>query len=188
MNRLSVFVVGVSVLAIGCSDPSLSSPSAPSQGTTTTSTFTVPLSPANEVPAITNADASGAGTATIALTVTRDDTGTITSATATFQITVTGFPAGTTVTDAHIHNGAAGRNAGVYVNVGLASGELAIANGSGSITKSGINVPADRAAAILSNPAEHYFNVHTALNPGGAIRGQLSGGGARVDLGTAVPY
>jgi hypothetical protein len=171
MYRLSLLVVGLSVLAVGCG----SSPTEPSQGTTTTSTFTVPLSPANEVPAITNADASGSGTATIALTVTKDASGTITSATANFQITVTGFPAGTRVTDAHIHNGAAGSNAGVYVNTALASGELTITNGSGSITKNGINVPADRAAAILSNPAGHYFNVHTALNPDGAIRGQFSG-------------
>jgi len=71
-------------------------------------------------------------------------------------------------------------------NVGLASGELAITNGSGSITKNGINVPADRAAAILSNRAGHYFNVHTALNPDGAVRGQLSEGS--FDPGTAVPY
>jgi hypothetical protein len=40
--------------------------------------------------------------------------------------------------------------------------------------KNGINVPADKAAAILANPAGHYFNVHTALNPNGAMRGQLS--------------
>ena len=90
------------------------------------------------------------------------------------------------MTDAHIHNGAAGSNAGIYVNAGLASGELALTNGSGSMTKNGINVPSDRAAAILSNPAGHYFNVHTALNPGGAIRGQLAGGGATVNSGTAV--
>ena len=184
MNRLFVLIVGLSVLAVGCGD--YSSPTAASQGTTTTSTFTVPLSPANEVPAITNADASGSGTAIIALTVTKDGTGTITSATANVQISVTGFPAGTRVTDAHIHNGAAGSNAGVYVNAGLASGELVITNGSGSITKNGINVPADRAAAILANRAGHYFNVHTGLNPDGAIRGQLSDG--TFDPGTAVPY
>jgi len=148
----------------------------------------VPLSPANEVPAITNADASGSGTATIALTVAKDGGGNVTSATANFQISVSGFPAGTTVTDAHIHNGATGGNAGVYVNTGLAAGELTLTNGSGSVTKNGINVPSDRAAAILSNPAGHYFNVHTALNPAGAIRGQLSGGGATVDPGTPVPY
>jgi len=48
-----------------------------------------------------------------------------------------------------------------------------LTNGSGSVTKNGINVPADRATAILSNPAGHYFNVHTALNVNGAIRGQF---------------
>ena len=185
MNRLSVLIVGLSVLAVGCSD---SSPIAPSQGTTTTSTFTVPLSPANEVPRITNADASSSGTATIALTVTKDNSGTITSATMNFQISVTGLPAGTTVTKAHIHNGTPGANAGVFVDTTLASGEMVITNGNGSITKNGINVPSTMAAAILSNPGGHYFNVHTALNPDGAIRGQLSGGGATVDPGTPVPY
>jgi hypothetical protein len=184
MNRFSTLIVGLSIVAVGCGSDS--SPIAPSQGTTTTSTFTVPLSTANEVPAITNADASGSGTAVIALTVTKDGAGTITSATANFQISVTGFPAGTTVTKAHIHNGPAGANAGITVDVGLTSGELAITNGSGSITKNGINVPADRAAAMLSNRAGHYLNVHTALNPDGAIRGQLSEGS--FDPGTAVPY
>ena len=183
MNRISALMVCLSVLAAGCSD---STPDAPAQGTTTTSTFTVPLSPSNEVPAITNADASARGTAIIALTVTKDNSGNITSASANFQISVTGFPDGTRVTDAHIHGAAAGSNGGVIVNVGLTSGELAITNGSGSITKNGINVPADRAAAILGNRASHYFNVHTAINPDGAIRGQLSEG--TFDPGTSVPY
>jgi CHRD domain len=183
MNRLSALIVGLSIVAVGCGGES--SPTAPSEGTTTTSTFTVPLSSGNEVPAIVNADATGSGTAVIALTVARDNAGNITSATANFQITVAGFPAGTSVTDAHIHNGVAGSNAGVYVNTTLASGEIALANGGGSIAKNGINVPSDRAAAILSNPAGHYFNVHTALNPAGAIRGQL---GASVTQGTAASY
>jgi hypothetical protein len=26
---------------------------------------------------------------------------------------------------------------------------------------------------ILANPAGFYFNAHTVLNPGGAVRGQL---------------
>lgn len=184
MNRYLALIVGFSMVAVGCGSDS--SPTAPSQGTTTTSTFTLPLSPANEVPAITNADASGSGTAVIALTVTKDGAGNITAASANFQISVTGFPAGTRVTDAHIHGAAAGSNGGAIVNVGLTAGELAITNGSGSITKNGINVPADRAAAILNNRAGHYFNVHTALNPDGAIRGQLSQGS--FDPGTAVPY
>ena len=183
MNRLSALIIGLSIVAVGCGD---SSPVAPSEGSTTTATFTVALSSTNEVPAIANADASGSGTAVVTLIVSRDKAGTATSALANFQITVAGFPAGTTVTDAHIHNGAAGSNAAVYVGTTLASGEIAIANGGGSTTKTGINVPVDRATAILSNPAGHYFNVHTALNPGGAIRGQL--GAPVVTESTAAPY
>ena len=184
MYRLSALIVALSILSVGCSSYD-TAPTAPSTGTTTTSTFSVPLSPANEVPPIANADASASGTAIIALTVAKDAAGNITSATANFQISVTGFPAGTRVTDAHVHGGAAGSNAGVVVNVGLGAGELTIANGGGSVTKNGINVPADRAAAILDNRAGHYFNVHTALNPDGAIRGQLSDGSLQ---GASVPH
>ena len=107
MNRLSALIVGLSIIAVGCGGES--SPTAPSEGTTTTSTFTVPLSSGNEVPAIVNADATGSGTAVIALTVAKDNAGNITSATANFQITVAGFPAGTSITDAHIHNGVVGQ-------------------------------------------------------------------------------
>jgi hypothetical protein len=173
MNRFSFVIAGLCALAVGCSD---SSPTEPSNGTSTTTTFTIPLSTANEVPRITNADADASGTGTISLRVTSDAAGAIQSATADFQITVTGFPAGTSVTRAHVHNAAAGSNGGIVVDTTLAAGDLAISNGSGSVTKTGINVPPDRAAAILSDPAGHYFNVHTALNPDGAIRGQLSAG------------
>jgi hypothetical protein len=185
MYRMSLFIIGLAVLAVGCGSTALSSPSG---GTTTTSTFSVPLLPANEVPATTNADASGSGTAVIALTAIKDSGGTITSATANIQISVSGFPDGTTVTDADIHNGPAGSNAGVYVSTGITPGDLTIVNGTGSVTKSGITVPSDRAAAILSNPTGHYFNVHTGLNPNGAIRGQLADGGATFDPGVATPY
>ena len=173
MNRFVFLIAGLCALAVGCSD---SSPTEPSGGTSTTTTFTVPLSTGNEVPPITNADANASGTGTITVRVTRDAAGNIQSATADFQITVTGFPAGTSVTKAHVHNAAAGSNGGIVIDTALAAGELAISNGGGSVTKSGINVPPDRAAAILNNPAGHYFNVHTALNPDGAIRGQLSAG------------
>lgn len=175
MNRFVFVIVGLCALAGGCSDSS--SPTEPSEETRTTTTFAVPLSGANEVPPITNADTSATGTGTIVLNVTRDASGNITSATADFRITVTGFPAGTRVTGAHVHNAPAGGNGGIVISTTLTSGELSIDNGgTGSITKNGINVPADRAAAILGNPAGHYFNVHTSLNPDGAIRGQLSAG------------
>ena len=171
MLRSSMFIVSLAISAAACGGYS---PAEPSPGTTSVTNYTVTLLAANEVPAVTNADAGGSGTATITLNVNRDASGSISSATADFQISVTGFPAGTRITDAHIHNAGAGVNAGVFVSVGLTSGELVVTNGGGTISKKGINVPADRAAAILGNPAGHYFNVHTSLNPDGAIRGQLS--------------
>ena len=140
------------------------------------------------MPAITNADASGSGTAIIALTVDEGQRRHHHVGDGEHPDHVSGFPAGTTFTDAHIHNGAAGSNAGIFVSAALAAGDLTLTNGSGSVTKNGISVPADRAAAILANPAGHYFNVHTALNPAGAIRGQLAGGGAILDPGVSVPY
>ena len=183
MKRLSLLLVGATISLVGCGS---SSPTGPSESSTTT--FTVPLSSANEVPAITNADAGSTGTAIVTLSVTKDDSGAITSATMGFQLTVAGLPEGSTVTKAHIHNAGAGANGGIFVDTTLASGEVALSNGGGSITKSGISVPADRAAAILNNPAGHYFNVHTALNPDGAIRGQFAPGTTTVVPGTSGGY
>ena len=48
-------------------------------------------------------------------------------------------------------------------------------SGSGRFDRNGINVTNLVAAqGMLNDPAGFYFNVHTTLNQGGAIRGQLS--------------
>jgi hypothetical protein len=36
-----------------------------------------------------------------------------------------------------------------------------------------VNATAAQVSAILASPELHYFNVHTVLNGGGAVRGQL---------------
>ena len=95
-----------------------------------------------------NADAAAGGTAVIAMTVAKDNAGAITSATANFQITAAGFPAGTSITDAHIHNGVLGSNAGVYVNTTLAPGEIALENRGGSIAKG-------HGGSLLEQPSSH---------------------------------
>lgn len=157
-------------LAVGCgSDSNPASPSAPAAPR-----LTAQLSPANEVPPIANADASASGTVTVTLNVTRDAAQNITAATADFQVNMTGFPAGTTLTGAHIHPGRAGVNGGVIVNLGVTAGEFTLATGATSFSRTAITVAPDVAQGILADPAAFYFNVHTTLNTGGAIRGQLA--------------
>jgi hypothetical protein len=167
MKRIALLAVLTAVAACG-SD----SPTNPSTGPIV---FTAALSAANEVPAITNADANARGTATITLNAPRDSSGAITGAgTMNFVVPLTGFPAGTAVILAHIHPGAAGANGPALVSTGLtAANPVALADGTGTLTFSDIPVTQVNAQAIASNPAGYYFNAHTALNPGGAVRGQL---------------
>jgi CHRD domain len=37
-----------------------------------------------------------------------------------------------------------------------------------------ITLTADQANAILTNPGAYYLNIHTAANPNGVARGQLT--------------
>ncbi len=63
--------------------------------------------------------------------------------------------------------------------VPLTASDAAVPTGQGSLTKPGLTggsatVPAATVAqGIFNNPAGNYFNIHTTLNTGGAIRGQL---------------
>src|SRR5262249_7781994 len=101
MKRLSPIAVVLALLAAGCS-----SNSTPTNPTPTNPTFTATLSPANEVPPITNAESTVNGTASITLITAKDAAGNVTSATATFVVNLQGFPAGSAVNIAHIHEGA----------------------------------------------------------------------------------
>ena len=47
-------------------------------------------------------------------------------------------------------------------------------SGTGSFTSAAISVDAGVIQQIIDNPAGFYFNVHTPLNPSGAVRGQLT--------------
>ena len=166
MKLVKCAVLLLAIASVGCDD----NPNDPSDEPVT---FTATLTSANEVPPVSNAEAGASGTATIRLNVTRDSSQTITAATADFDVTMTGFPAGSTITLAHIHEAPAGQNGGIVVNTGIASGQVTLNNGAGSFTRNGINVDPAVAQRIIDNPAAFYFNVHSALNPGGVIRGQL---------------
>lgn len=165
-------IIAISTLGFGLSACG-SSPDSPSSSAPPPVKFTAALSPANEVPPVTNGDAGASGTATITFNLTRDATGAIVSGTVDFNVTLSGFPAGSALTAAHIHPGAAGTNGSVLISTTIASGEITFPAGSGTLNKTGIAITADQANAIIANPAGYYFNAHTAANPGGAVRGQL---------------
>lgn len=172
MKRLAMLAL-ILAFGIACDD----SPTSPSDNPNV-ARFTAILLPANEVPPVTNADATASGTMQLTMTVTRDAANNITGATYDFTFTVTGFPAGTTLTGSHIHAAPAGVNSGVVVGVPLTADDSALATGQATITKTGLsaNNPANAATVaqnIFNNPAGNYFNVHTRVNGGGAVRGQL---------------
>lgn len=172
MKSLALFgLLALSVVAAACGSNS-NTPTTPSPAAS--ATFTAALRPSSEVPPITGDEANGAGTATLTFNLTRDAAGTVTAATMDATVSVQGFPAGTALTASHIHPGVIGANGGVYVSLGLAAGEVTFATGSGSFTKRGVALTADEANSILANPASYYLNIHTAANPGGAARGQLT--------------
>jgi hypothetical protein len=135
--------------------------------------FTANMTAAQEVPPITGPEANATGTVTITFNLTRNSQGTITGGTVDFNVTLANFPAGTVINAAHIHPGFAGNTGGITVNAGVSAGEFTLANGSGSFTKNAQPLTADQAASVIANPQGFYFNVHSALNPGGAVRGQL---------------
>ena len=171
MKRLSVLAAAFALLsAAGCGSTS-SSTTSPTA--TTTPLFTAVLSPANEVPPVTNAESVVSGNVTVTLNTNKDSAGNITSANATFAVTLGGFPAGSAVNIAHIHEGATTCACPVVGNTTLAAGDVTVANGLASFTKTAITVDPAVAQRILNTPANFYFNVHTTLSPGGVARGVL---------------
>ena len=172
MKRFAMLTL-VLLFAVSCDD----SPTSPSDPNV--KLFTAILLPGNEVPPVTNADATASGTMQLKMTVTRDAASVITGATYDFTIHLTGFPANTTLSGAHIHDGPAGVNRPVVVGVPLTTTDTVLSTGQATITKTGLSsssatlTAAAVAQGIFNNPAGNYFNVHTTVNGGGAIRGQL---------------
>jgi CHRD domain-containing protein len=137
------------------------------------------MSPAFEVPAVA-IDAEGA--ALVDITVTRDANGAITSGTVVFDVNYR-FPTGTpvTLTGLHLHNAATGVNGPVVIDSGLNSGIRAVTvpGGVGNIFRIA-EIPSTDTAGIaaltglMADPTQFYINMHTSVNTGGVMRGQLS--------------
>lgn len=136
----------------------------------------VNMSPANENPAIPNTVAAGAAAVTIYRTF--DINGEVSSGQAVFELdynlgqqyTLTGF---------HIHRGVAGVNGPVVIDSGInaTNNILTTENGRGTLVYN-LEIPINETNKILlsdlfENPSSFYLNLHTTVNPGGFIRGQL---------------
>lgn len=171
MTRLLLLLpLAATLAATSACDNNDDSPTNPSDETVT---FLAQLSPANEIPAVTGAEATGGGTARIVFRLDRNSTNTITDAEAEFQVTLAGFPPNTALTMAHIHDGNAKEVGDIVVNTNLVAGQVTLTTGATTFTRDDINVPPTLAQQIISTPSEFYFNVHSSLNPSGMARGQL---------------
>src|SRR6186713_1752886 len=112
MNRLAFLAIPLFIFAAGCGSKT---PTTPSTTNPNQVKFTAAVLPSNEVPAITDAESTGRGTVNITFNLTRDAAGAITAVNADFALDVNGFPAGTPITAAHIHQGVSGANGGILV-------------------------------------------------------------------------
>ena len=129
MKRLSLFAVALGVLAVGCSQSSTS----PRRRRRIRHSRRR-CRPPTKYPPITGAEAGGSGTSTVTFgdheETRRQRHG---PATATFVVNLSGFPAGTPINIAHIHQAAAGVNGAVSFRQTLTAGQVVLATGSGSL-------------------------------------------------------
>ena len=132
-----------------------------------TLTYTATLSGSNEAPPVPATGAGGFATVTLNLTAQTVD----------WVVDVYNFPSG--VTAAHIHAGGAGVSGPVVVNFTVptdASNDFRLtgtARPADVVARQpqGVNTWEDLVQAIMTGHG--YVNVHSQVNPGGEIRGQL---------------
>jgi hypothetical protein len=172
--RIFAGIATAAILVAACGGTAAAPTASPTPPPTASPTpvanvFKAELKSSNEVPAITDAEASCAGTATVTLNPTS----------VKFDVVITGCPATTAINIGHIHTGAAGVNGGVIISTGLAAGDLTLTGGGVTFSRTALPAgpPAWDAAlinTIMANPAGYYVNFHSTAHGGGVIRGQLT--------------
>ena len=134
----------------------------------------VPMSASQEVAPNPPPPPTAAGFATLRVTVTRDAAGNITTGAVNFMVSFT-FPGAITVTGLHIHEEVAGKNGGIVIDTGVGgNNSVAFPSGSGMLNLTAVNLGPAVLQRLVANPAGFYVNLHTTVNPGGAIRGQIN--------------
>jgi hypothetical protein len=147
LRQLGLLATAVALVAAGCDDDD-------DNGTgPEPEVYSATLTGANEVPAV---NTTAQGTATF--TVDGNDID--------YVVTITNWPAGRTVTAAHIHNPPTQTPGTGTVLLGWPTGSITTTGGSGTVTASDAQLATIRAGNT-------YFNVHSSANTGGEIRGNL---------------
>jgi hypothetical protein len=144
----------------------------PTPSPTAANTFKAELKSSNEVPPITDAEASCSGTATVTFT----NPNLPPPLTAKFDVAITGCPAGTAIDIGHIHEQVAGQNGSVVIDSTLKPGEITLTGGAATFSRTNLRADPVVISAIMANPAGYYVNFHSTAHPGGVIRGQLTKG------------
>ena len=133
----------------------------------------VTMDPANEVPAV-NSDGKGSGN--LIFLATRDANGNINAGTVTFETTYS-FGSPVTFSGWHIHTGVAGANGAVVINTAISTASADGQNVTSGTIRRRVDVSSGAALTALqgiyANAANYYLNIHTTVNPGGVMRGQL---------------
>jgi uncharacterized protein (TIGR03437 family) len=138
--------------------------------------FPISMSPANEVPAITGYDASALGN--IDVRSIRDGSGNITAARVGFDVNYR-FPGAAIFTGMHIHDAKAGVNGAVTINTGIAAtagNSVVSETGFGNLYRRALVSEGGALASlndVMTNPENHYANLHTTTYAGGIVRAQL---------------
>jgi len=151
--------------------------------TTDVLTFDVTMLPSNEVPPITGLVASAPSKVTVR--TVRSETGEVITGTVTFDVNYK-FP-GERVefVGLHVHDGAGTVAGPVRLNSLLSATNSRVSeSGVGNIYEYQLMTDPNAIAtlnSLVANPENHYLNLHTTVNPGGAIRSQL------MPVNTALP-
>jgi len=132
-----------------------------------TPVFKLHLKPSQEVPPVKKLKADAVGSVTFDLE--RSSAGII-SGEVIFYFNYK-FPASVTITGLHIHQAPKGSEAPPLVFSGVT--EFTDTDGAGNVTTVVTGVAPATLGAILANPRGYYVNLHTSVDPDGALRDQM---------------
>ena len=175
MKRLTIVALVLAVFAVGC-DEQLN-PVAPTPGQVT---LVSSLSGASNVPPASSLEAGSTGTLSVSMVPAAGG-----AYTAEFTFQIGGLVkagllppplnSGSVIVAGYVHQGAAGTVGPPVVQLPISlQAPIVTPTGSVVLTISNVSVSASVASAVLSNPSGFYFNMYSALNQNGVVRGQLA--------------